>query len=194
MAGELGQKFYDLIRKHMELGISVDCMQFNELQKQRVKMCEEVYMRFATDPYMDLKAYLKNKYGRTPSEIRGDLKVIDFIASFYDQGQRNIEMAQVKHTARLAMRSGAESGDLKTAVDGAKLLTKVSRLDQAEETREDKERLFDMPLVITTDVSRKFDGKKNYDNTELERVRKKYGVKKDPWQEMVEEAEEVEEV
>lgn len=182
--GELSENFFDLIRKHYEFGTPIDRMRFTAEQKKRMKICEEVYMRFATDPFMDITAYLKNKYGRTMCEIRSDKKVIDFIAAFHGEGQKHISKMRVRHAAEKAMRDGANMGDMKVMLDGAKLLKEVDDVTSKEEAG-DNTRLVNMPIVITSDVSKKFSGKKRYTDEEMQRIRAKYGVKMDPWQEMV---------
>ena len=48
------------------------------------------------------------------------------------------------------------------------------------------DQLINMPIIITDDVSKKFPGKVSHSSDELERIRRKWGVKKDRWQDMVE--------
>lgn len=135
---------------------------------------------------MNLRQYIINRWKRTYSQLGGDLKVIDFISSFYAKGQRNISSMKVRHAADLMMRNGADTGDMKAVYNGASLLTKIDRLDQPETPEELGDELIRMPVVITSDVKKKFPNKTGHDSDEMRRLRKKYGVKLDQWQEMVE--------
>lgn len=61
----LSPKFLDTLRKHLELGTSVRHLAMSEDQKKRVRICLEVYNLRKQNPYLDISAYLTNKYGRT---------------------------------------------------------------------------------------------------------------------------------
>jgi hypothetical protein len=186
MASNIAQRFYDLLRKHFETGVPWQNMAFTDEQKKRVEVCLDAYKRFEEDPFMNLRQYIINRWKRTYSQLGGDLKVIDFISSFYAKGQRNISSMKVRHAADLMMRNGADTGDMKAVYNGASLLTKIDRLDQPETPEELCDELIRMPVVITSDVKKKFPNKTGHDSEEMRRLRKKYGVKLDQWQEMVE--------
>lgn len=186
MASEIAQRFYDLLRKHFETGVPWQNMAFTDEQKKRVEVCLDAYKRFEEDPFMNLRQYIINRWKRTYSQLGGDLKVIDFISSFFAKGQRNISLMKVRYSADLLMRNGADTGDMKSVYNGASLLTKVERLDQPETPEELGDELIRMPVVITSDVKKKFPNKTGHDSEEMRRLRKKYGVKLDQWQEMVE--------
>ena len=128
MATQVAQKFYDLLRKHFETGVPWQNMNFTDDQKRRIEVCLEAYKRFEADPFMDLSLYIKNKWGRTYSELKNDLKVVEYISSFYAQGQRNISTMKVRHAANIMMRNGADTGNMKAVNDGATLLFKLDRL------------------------------------------------------------------
>ncbi|WP_297644057.1 hypothetical protein [uncultured Bacteroides sp.] len=185
MPRDIAPSVYEKIRKHIENGIPLQYMNLTEAQKHRVELCTDAYQRFATDPYMNLDNYLKRKWGRTMDEIRIDKKVINFIAGFYDVGQRNISKMKVIRTSELLMKTGVETGNTKAMKDGADLLMKVERLDQPE-TPQMGEDMAQMPILMTGDLHRKDSKKKSSTSEEMARIRKKYGVKMDEWQEMVE--------
>lgn len=185
MPRDIAPSIYEKIRKHIENGIPLQYMNLTEAQKHRVELCTDAYQRFATDPYMNLDNYLKRKWGRTMDEIRIDKKVINFIAGFYDVGQRNISKMKVIRTSELLMKTGVETGNTKAMKDGADLLMKVERLDQPE-TPQMGEDMAQMPILMTGDLHRKDSKKKSSTSEEMARIRKKYGVKMDEWQEMVE--------
>lgn len=186
MTVNVSKNFLERLRKHLETGVPYTDMNFTDEQKKRIAVCMDAYQRFATDPFMDLRQYITNRWKRTYSELRNDLKVVDYISSFYVDGQRNISSMKVRHSADILMRNGASTGDMKALYDGARLLAKIDRLDQPENPAEMGDQLVDMPVIITDDVSKKFPGKRSSTEKERERIRRKYGVKKDRWQEMVE--------
>lgn len=186
MTAEVSKNFLERLRKHLETGVPYTDMNFTDEQKKRIAVCMDAYQRFATDPFMDLRQYITNRWKRTYSELRNDLKVVDYISSFYVDGQRNISSMKVRHSADILMRNGASTGNMKSLYDGASLLAKIERLDQPENPAEMGDQLVDMPVIITDDVSKKFPGKRSSTEKERERIRRKYGVKKDHWQEMVE--------
>lgn len=185
MPRDIAPSIYEKIRKHIENCIPLQHMNLTETQKHRVELCTDAYQRLATDPYMNLDNYLKRKWGRTMDEIRIDKKVINFIAGFYDVGQRNISKMKVIRTSELLMKTGVETGNTKAMKDGADLLMKVERLDQPE-TPQIGENTAQMPIIFTNDLHRKDSKKKSSTSEEMARIRKKYGVKMDEWQEMVE--------
>lgn len=186
MATQVAQKFYDLLRKHFETGVPWQNMNFTDDQKRRIEVCLEAYKRFEADPFMDLSLYIKNKWGRTYSELKNDLKVVEYISSFYAQGQRNISTMKVRHAANIMMRNGADTGNMKAVNDGATLLFKLDRLDQPETPEDLGDELIRMPVVITSDVKKKFPNKTSHDTEEMKKIRKRWGVKIDQWQDMVE--------
>ena len=117
---------------------------------------------------------------------RHDLKVVEYISSFYAQGQRNISTMKVRHAANIMMRNGADTGNMKAVNDGATLLFKLDRLDQPETPEDLGDELIRMPVVITSDVKKKFPNKTSHDTEEMKKIRKRWGVKIDQWQDMVE--------
>lgn len=185
MPRDLAPSIYDKIRKHIENCIPLQYMNLTEAQKHRVELCTDAYQRLATDPFMNLDNYLKRKWGRTMDEIRIDKKVINFIASFYDVGQRNISKMKVMRASELMMKIGVETGNANSIGKGAELMVKVERLDQPEAPQMGED-MAQMPILMTSELNRKDSKKKSSTSEEMARIRKKYGVKMDEWQEMVE--------
>lgn len=186
MATQVAQKFYELLRKHFETGVPWQNMNFTDDQKRRIEVCLDAYKRFEADPFIDLSLYIKNKWGRTYSELKNDLKVVEYISSFYAQGQRNISTMKVRHAANIMMRNGADTGNMKAVKDGATLLFKLDRLDQPETPEELGDELIRMPLVVTSDVKKKYPTKTPHETEEMKKIRKTWGVKIDQWQDMIE--------
>ena len=186
MATEIVQPFYDKLRKHFETGVNWKDMSFSEEQKKRIEVCLDAYKRFSSDPFMDLSTYIRNKWNRSYSELRNDLKVVEFIASFYEEGQRNITKMQVRHASRVLMKNGSDTGNMKSLYDGASLAFKLERLDQPETSEDMDANMAKMPIMVVSDVNKKYKNKQSHDSEEMKKIRQKYGAKQDHWQEMVE--------
>ena len=186
MPTQIAQPFLDKLRKHFETGVPWQDMSFTDDQKRRIEVCLDLYKRLSDDPYIDKHQYLRNRWNRTFSEIKNDIRVIDFIASFYEAGQRNITRMQVRHASRLLMKTGADNGDMKALKDGADLAFRLERLDQPDTPEDIDASMARMPIVVTTDVGKKYAGKRGHTREEMQKLRRKYGVKQDYWQEMVE--------
>ena len=90
MAEPISNKFYDLLRLHLETGTDYRYMRFTDEQKKRVAICIDTYKQFEINPYLNIREYLKNRHHRTMSEIYNDTKVIDFITSICQTGGKNI--------------------------------------------------------------------------------------------------------
>ena len=191
MSSDLSNTMLDKLRKHFETGVPIERMTFTPDQKKRIQMCIEGYNRLATDPFMDIRTYMKNRFNRTYSELKNDIKLIDYIASFFEGGQKNISKLQVRNASRKLMKNGSETGNMKALHDGASLLIKLDRLDQPDAPEEMSEDMAKMPIMVTTDVSRKFSNKRGRSEEEMKRIRKKWGVSIDKWQGMMEDGAEI---
>lgn len=186
MASEIAQPFYDKLRKHYETGVRWQDMNFTEEQKKRIEVCIDAYNRFSTDPFINLHDYIQNKWNRSYSELRNDLKTVEFITSFNEVGERARSTRKVRYAADLLMKSGADTGNMKSLADGASLLFKLEGLDKPPTSEDMDANMAKMPIMVVTDVSRKYKNKQSHDTKEMQGIRKKYGAKQDHWQEMVE--------
>lgn len=186
MASSLSQRFYDLVRVHMEKGIPFDRLQLTQSQRERVVQCEIAFKQKVERPWMDLRSYFANALGHTQSEIVNDIKIVNFMLSFVNEGQREIDRFEVRETAKRVMRNSAQSGDDQSGIKAAALLTKLERLDQPDAAIPEGDLLAGMPIIIHTNVERKYHNKKARTEEELDAIRKKWGVKKDEWMEATE--------
>lgn len=186
MATEIAQSFYDKLRKHYETGVRWQDMNFTDEQKKRIEVCVDAYNRFSNDPFINLDQYIRNKWNRSHSELRNDKKVVEFIASFCEEGQRAQSTRKVRHAADILMRTGADTGNMKSLADGASLLFKLEGLDKPPTPEDIDANRAKMAPVFVPKASLKYPDKEDRDTEEMKRIRKKYGVKEDPWQEMIE--------
>ena len=182
----LSNRFFELLRLHLESGVPIDNMAFRESQKIRIKQCLETFRMFADRPWMDLRIYISNRYGRSQSEISNDIKIINFIAEMQNNGTRALDEMKVRSVANKAIADGARTGNTELSLKGAHMLTKVAKLDQQQDDNDNKNLLSSLPIVITSDPSVKYKNKKQISDEEMKKIRKRWGVKQDQWQELVE--------
>lgn len=186
MPSPLSPNLYNLLRIHLEKGIPIERLNFSSSQKQRLMQCEEAFKIFVQRPWMDLRAYFSNRWGHSSAEINNDIAVINFMAEFVNKGTRAIDEMKVRATANKAIADGAQSGNAELSLKGATLLAKVAKLDKPEADVDTSTLLAGMPIVITSDPSKKYKNKRVVSDKEMKRIRDYWGVKQDPWQEMTE--------
>lgn len=184
--GTLSTKFLDTLRKHLELGTSLRHVNMSDEQKERVRICMEVYNIMKQNPYLNKDEYLKNKYNRTYWEIRNDKECLDFIISILDAGGRNISKFVVKSTYERAIKIAHDQGDVKNMIAGAKHLSDLERLTEPEQGEDLENSITKLPIVLTQDARKILPGKTYSNSAQMDRLRKKWGVQKDSHQEMVE--------
>lgn len=181
----LGTKFFDTLRKHLEIGGDIRYMNMSPDQKERVKVCMELYNLMKQNPYLNKEEYLRNKYGRTYWQIRSDKECLDFIISVLDAGGRNISRFVVKSTYEKAIRMAHDQGDVKNMISGAEKLSNLERLTEPEQGEDMENSITKLPIVLTQDARKILPGKTFSNSRQMDRIRKKWGVQKDPHQEAV---------
>lgn len=183
--GSLSPKFLDVLRKHLELGTSLQYMSMSDDQKERTRICLELYNLMKQNPYLDYATYLKNKYNRTYWEIRHDKECLDFICSILDAGGKNITKVQVRRTYELAAKMAYEQGDTKNMISAADHLSNLERLTEPDQGEDLENSITKLPIAFTNDA-RKILPNKTYSNErQMDKIRAKWGVKKDVHQDMV---------
>ena len=181
----LSPKFLDLVRKHLELGTSIRHLAMTDDQKQRLKIGLELYNLRRQNPYLDISTYLKNKYNRTYWEIRSDRECYDFICSILDAGGKNIARAQVRRTYEMAAKIAHDQGDAKNMISAAKHLFELERLLEPDQGEDLENNIVKMPIVFTGDPRKILPGKTYTNEAQKDKLRAKWGVKKDVHQDMV---------
>ena len=182
----LGQRFLDVLRKHLELGTSLAHIRMTDEQKTRTRICMELYNIMKQNPYLDYATYLKNKYNRTYWEIRHDKECLDFICSVLDAGGKNISRFRVKGTYERAMKIAHDQGDVKNMISAAKHLSDLEKLTEPEQGEDLENSIAKLPPVFTPDARKVLPGKTFSNSKQLDKLRSKWGVQKDPHQEMME--------
>lgn len=182
MGTDLTPKFYEVLQKHIENGIPLESMAFSPVQKRRAKVCLDVMKQLEENEMMNQKRYLRQRWGRTDTEIIQDLKVINWLVAEINGETKDLSRYRVKKQAERVIRIGQTTGDWKAIEAGAKLLHKVEGLDKPE-TAIDVEANTHMLSPVFVDTPK--NGVK-YDESQLDKLRKKYHAEKDKTQEMVE--------
>lgn len=170
----------------MERGIPLERFNFTPSQRERVLQCKIAFEQKVARPWMDLRQYFANALGHSQAEIINDLRIVNFMLGFVNDGQREVDRFEVRETAKRVMRNSAQNGDDASGIKAAALMTKLERLDQPDAQVAEGDLLAGMPIIIHTDVERKYHNKKSRTAEELDAIRKKWGVQKDPWMEAIE--------
>ena len=181
----LSAKFLDTLRKHLEIGTSLRHINMSDEQKLRVKICMELYNLRKQNPYLDIATYLKNKYNRTYWEIRSDRECLDFICSILDAGGKNIARAQVRRTYEMAAKIAHDQGDAKNMISAAKHLSELEKLTEPDQGEDLENSITKLPIVLTQDARKILPGKTYSNERAMDKLRAKWGVKKDIHQDMV---------
>ena len=183
--GTLSPKFLDVLRKHLEIGTSIQNLNMSEDQKQRVRICMELYSVMKQNPYLDYATYLKNKYNRTYWEIRNDKECLDFICSILDAGGKNISRHRVKTSYELAMKMAHDKGNEKELIAAAKHLSDLEKLTEPDQGEDLENSITKLPIAFTNDARKILPNKSFSNERQMDRIRAKWGVKKDVHQDMV---------
>lgn len=181
----LSPKFLDILRKHLEMGTALQYMNMSDDQKQRVRICMELYNMRKQNPYLDIATYLKNKYGRTYWEIRSDRECLDFICSILDAGGKNIARAQVRRTYEMAAKIAHDQGDAKNMISAAKHLSDLEKLTEPDQGEDLENSIVKLPPLFTPDARKILPGRTYSNERAMDKLRAKWGVKKDAHQDMV---------
>lgn len=180
-----GQRYFDVLRKHLELGTSLQHIRMTELQKERTRICMDAYNLLKQNPYMDIATFLKNKYNRSTWEIMKDKEVIDFITSVLDAGGKSISRYRVKRSYEIAMKMAHDKGNEKELISAAKHLADLEKLNEPEQGEDLENSMAKLPPVFTPDARKILPGKTYSDTKQLDRIRSKWGVQKDEHQEAI---------
>lgn len=186
MPEPISNKFYDLLRLHLETGTDYRYMRFSAEQKKRVAICIDTYKQFEINPYLNIREYLKNRHQRTMSEMYNDTKVIDFITSVCQSGGKSISRMRVRKNAEIAMKMGYDQGNADVMLKAGKQLMEIDELNKPETGGDMEEDITKLPIAFTSDARKLFPTKGHSTEEQMEKIRKKWGVKKDRIQEMVE--------
>lgn len=185
--GKLSTKFYEVLQTHLETDVPVQDLHLSEDNQKRILICMDVYKQMEDNPQMNITQYLRTRHKRTPSQIAADKDVINYLIAQLSSDTKELSRYRIKRAAEKAMAAGDAMGDMKTLLDGAKMLFKAEGLDKPESMLEDLSKsVHALPPVFTTDVTKINSDLTNITDEQKEKLLRKYNVQKDKTQEMVE--------
>lgn len=186
MGTDLKDKFYNILQKHLQSGLSLDVMNFTPMQKRRAQACIAAYKALQENEMMDIDRYLRVEWGRTLTEIRQDKRVIDFIMNEVNGDSRELSRYRIKKVSERVMRMASNAGNMKMMIEGSKMLYKAEGLDRTDEEIDAMQGVNELPAVFTSDPSKINSNLRQYSEEEREKLRRKYHVERDKTMEMVE--------
>ena len=186
MATEASQHTLQQITRHIEQGIPLEELQLGDKQRDRVKLCLELYHRFEDNPYMDIDMWLKRK-GRRTFQTVIDKQIFQHILSLCQRnGSREMSKMIVRRVAMDSIRHGDAVGDNNAKIKGAELLTNIDHLDKEDSAAEAASNTAQLPIFLTAHVETISSDKKTITRKELIALYNRYGGTKDHIQQMLE--------
>lgn len=182
MGTDVTDKFYEVLQKHIEQGVPIKHCNFSPAQKRRAIVCMDTYHKLEENEMMNAKRYLRERWGRSDTEIRQDMKVIDWLLAELEGETKALSRYRVLKQGERMISMGQSTGDWKPIEAGSKLIIKAAGLDRPDAAVDVESNTHILPPVIV-DVAP--NGIK-YSEEEIDKLRKKYNVEKDKTQEMVE--------
>lgn len=179
---------------HFEKGVPIDDLGLKPSTKARLARVEHVYWQWVRNPFLDVMQLFRqinksdSRFVNEVSALHGatrDKMLFDFVVEHVAPPSRRMDEAKVRAAADRVMRIGMETDNGKDIIEGAKLLTKVARLDQPEDQRGDMSKVAFLPSVVVTDISAVDDTKQNIDDAQTRAILDKYGGYVDEKRKMV---------
>ena len=194
----LPQDFLTKSLIHFENGVPIDDLNIRPEQKRRLARVSHVYWQFIRNPFLEVfpmfKQLVKGQYADLHTEWRAaqkDKLLFDFIVDRVSPPSRKVDETKVRWAADKAMKIGSETDDWKPIIEGAKVLTKVARLDQPENQQSDLSKAVFLPPVVTTSAHEVDDTKEDVTDEQALLIMKKYGAHIDEKRKAVEDRVEV---
>lgn len=156
MSTRPSDKYLQKVELCLLKGIPVESCNMTLDGKIRYKICKEVYNLFVDNPMINLRDTIRNiakryKLDRSPAELSNDIYVIDYITSFMETGNRNIEKQKALYGSDWLMRNGMATGNDKSVDKGIKW--KCAIHNNFSEQEQDYDKIAEMPIIVTNDVS-----------------------------------------
>ena len=110
---------------------------------------------------------------------------MDFICSILDAGGKNIARAQVRRTYEMAAKIAHDQGDAKNMISAAKHLSDLEKLTEPDQGEDLENSIVKLPPLFTPDARKILPGRTYSNERAMDKLRAKWGVKKDVHQDMV---------
>ena len=190
---ELSQELQQWSLLHFEKGVPICDINVRKENKDRLARVSHVYWLWKKNPFLDYNAMLrqlvKGKYADASAECHAaykDQELMRFVIDHVAPPSRAVQTAKVRAVADRLMQNGMQTDNGKDMAEGARLITKLDRLDQPEDTAQDFSKVAFLPSVVVTDVHEVDQSKQAIPDDESRRIAAKYGATIDEKRIMIE--------
>ena len=181
-----GRKFYDVLRIHFEQGTSIRHLNLNEVQREKVRIIEDLYEHYRHNPKMNMNDYIRNKYNINGyAEIYNLTRALNFVVGMFMEGRREMTKFKALHYADRMAAIGDATGDWKPIDKAIGHWTKIERLDQPDPAESFEDQIPKMGYLLTTDATEVSERAVKHTPAQIEAMFKRYGVERDKWQQML---------
>lgn len=181
-----GRKFYDVLRIHFEQGTSIQHLNLNEGQKEKVRIIEDLYEHYRHNPKMNMNDYIRNKYGiKGYAEIYNLTRALNFVVGMFMEGRREMTKFKALHYADRMATIGDATGDWKPIDKAISHWTKIERLDQPDPAESIEDQIPKMGYLLTTDATEVSERAVKHTPEQIAAMFKRYGVERDKWQQLL---------
>lgn len=181
-----GRKFYDVLRIHFEQGTAIRHLNLNEVQREKVRIIEDLYEHYRHNPKMNMNDYIRNKYNiKGYAEIYNLTRALNFVVGMFMEGRREMTKFKALHYADRMAAIGDATGDWKPIDKAIGHWTKIERLDQPDPAESFEDQIPKMGYLLTTDATEVSERAVKHTPAQIEAMFKRYGVERDKWQQML---------
>lgn len=191
---QLSQELQQWSLLHFEKGVPICDINVRKENKDRLARVSHVYWIWKKNPFLDTKELFKQmakgKYASQGAEFNSaslDQVLFEFVRDHLAPPSRKEAEQKVRVVADKLMQNGMATDNGKDMAEGAKILMKLDRLDQPEDSTQDFSKVAFLPSVVVTDVRQVDESKQNIPDDESRRIAAKYGAYIDEKRTMIEE-------
>lgn len=187
MASQFGRKFYDLLRIHIETGIPSSRLDLKPELRKCIDIVDDLYEHWRHNPSMNTSDYIQNKYDiKDYSRIYKLNKALNFVCSLMSSGLKDMQRYKANAYVDRMLKIGDATGDWKPMDKAIAHLTKINGLDQPDPAENIEDQIPKMGYLLTTKASDVNDRAVDHTPAQIAAMFKHYGVKKDIWQQLLE--------
>lgn len=153
----LSQELQQWSLLHFEKGVPICDISVRKENKDRLARVSHVYWLWKKNPFLDTKELFRQlahgKYSSPGAESNAagmDQLLFEFVRDHVAPPSRAEATQKVRVVADRLMKNGMDTDNGKDMAEGAKILMKLDRLDQPENTQADFSKAVFLPPVVTT--------------------------------------------
>lgn len=198
MALQLSQELQQWSLLHFEKGVPICDIAIRKDAKDRLARVSHVYWQWKKDPFLDTKELFrmmaKGKYSGTGAECNAcsmDQLLFEFVRDHVAPSSRAEATEKVRFVADKLMKNGMATDNGKDMAEGAKILMKLDRLDQPENTQAELSKAAFLAPVVTTSAHEVDETKQDMNDRQSLAIMNKYGAYIDEKRKAVEDKVEV---